>query len=300
MLGLHLITVETRCFPAAFRSAAGWRQFLAAYQTTLAGWSPPARPRVVGTRFGRTRLQECGPADAPPLILLHGFASTSTMWAPTVAALGRRFHIWAPDTLGDVGLSEPARWPRGRADYVLWLTDVLAELGVARARFVGFSYGAWLALALAATQPTCVEQLALLDAAGFVPVHGPVMLAAAAVSLSHSRRLIEAVGRAFHTDYHPRTVYDEQFLCGLEHFRRRGWVLPAPLRDGELRGLASPVLALWGAADPTMDTRQALARAQRLVPQLEADLLAGAGHGVYLEADRVNPRLLTFLSDGQG
>lgn len=298
MLGLRLLRGQLRSFPSTFRSADGWRQFLAAYEAALADWNPPARVHVLGTRFGRTRVHECGPAEAPELILLHGFSSSSTMWAPTIAALGRRYRVWAPDTLGDAGLSEPIRWPAGRADYVTWLTDVLAELGVGRARWVGFSYGAWLAVAMAAAQPERVDRLALLDAVGFAPLRWPVLLIGALAAASHSRQLVQTAGRLFRTDLRPASAHDELFLRGLEHFNRRRWVAPALFSDGELRRLSVPALALWGERDPLMDTRQALDRARRLVPDLQAGLLAGIGHGVYRAVESVNPRLLDFL-DGQ-
>src|SRR5688572_12028373 len=49
--------------------------------------------------------REAGPADAPTLVLLHGFPSSSHMFRNLIPALSERYHIIAPDYPG-FGLSE--------------------------------------------------------------------------------------------------------------------------------------------------------------------------------------------------
>ncbi|AET93822.1 alpha/beta hydrolase fold protein (plasmid) [Burkholderia sp. YI23] len=53
--------------------------------------------------------REAGPADAPKLLLLHGFPSSSHMFRDLIPLLSQRFHIVAPDLPG-FGLSDmPSR-----------------------------------------------------------------------------------------------------------------------------------------------------------------------------------------------
>ncbi len=44
--------------------------------------------------------REAGPKDAPALLMLHGFPSSSRMFAPLFARLSDRYHLVAPDYPG--------------------------------------------------------------------------------------------------------------------------------------------------------------------------------------------------------
>src|SRR6478752_7752149 len=44
--------------------------------------------------------REAGPKDAPTLLLLHGFPSSSRMFEPLFARLSDRYHLVAPDYPG--------------------------------------------------------------------------------------------------------------------------------------------------------------------------------------------------------
>ena len=41
--------------------------------------------------------REAGPADAPTVLLLHGFPSSSRMWEPLLPLLADKYHVIAPD-----------------------------------------------------------------------------------------------------------------------------------------------------------------------------------------------------------
>src|SRR4051812_14592013 len=44
--------------------------------------------------------REAGPKDAPTLLLLHGFPSSSRMFEPLITRLADRYHLVAPDYPG--------------------------------------------------------------------------------------------------------------------------------------------------------------------------------------------------------
>ncbi len=64
-------------------------QFLEAYDSAMNAWPSERKFALIATSFGRTQVYQCGPEDAPPIILLHGMGATSAMWHPCVAALRR-------------------------------------------------------------------------------------------------------------------------------------------------------------------------------------------------------------------
>lgn len=43
---------------------------------------------------------EAGPSDAPTVLMLHGFPSSSRMWEPLLPLLSDKYHLVAPDYPG--------------------------------------------------------------------------------------------------------------------------------------------------------------------------------------------------------
>lgn len=72
----------------------------------------PAPPTSATTTFHTAKVdginvfyREAGPKDAPTLLLLHGFPSSSRMFETLIPLLADRYHIVAPDYPG-FGLSD--------------------------------------------------------------------------------------------------------------------------------------------------------------------------------------------------
>ena len=113
----------------------------------------------------RIHYQEAGDADAPPMILIHGFATSNLVWSKVFldfAAGG--FRVIAPDLLG-YGYSDKPR----DLDYTIarqaeMVVDFMKELGIERAVLVGSSYGAAVAATVALDHPAMVEKLILVGA----------------------------------------------------------------------------------------------------------------------------------------
>jgi len=53
--------------------------------------------------------REAGPKDAPTLLLLHGFPSSSRMFEPLIARLSNRYHLSRPIIQGSVTAIGPTR-----------------------------------------------------------------------------------------------------------------------------------------------------------------------------------------------
>jgi pimeloyl-ACP methyl ester carboxylesterase len=99
--------------------------------------------------------REAGAADAPTLVLLHGFPSASHMFRELIPLLADRFHLVAPDLSG-FGKSDMP--PRGDFDYtfehIAGVIDRLTEvLGLDRFALYVFDYGAPVGFRIAAWHP---------------------------------------------------------------------------------------------------------------------------------------------------
>jgi hypothetical protein len=157
--------------PRPFKTAAGEAAYLSAYDAAMNLWPVPYEEMDIPSRFGLTHVVACGPRDAPPLVLLHGYWATLTMWTPNVADFSESYRVYAVDVMGQPGKSIPDKPIRNAADYVAWLTSILNELKLDRVFLVGMSYGGWLSLTYAVAASERVQKLVLLSpAASILPL----------------------------------------------------------------------------------------------------------------------------------
>ena len=139
-------------------------EFLAAYDTVLAGWPGPLQDVDLTSEFGTTRVHVSGAADAPAVVLLHAYQATSAEWIELARLLGGERRIYAVDMMGDAGHSLPGdRAIVTPEDVVAWIDTVLDGLGVEHPELAGHSYGAWIALTYGLQRPERVGKLTLLD-----------------------------------------------------------------------------------------------------------------------------------------
>jgi pimeloyl-ACP methyl ester carboxylesterase len=104
--------------------------------------------------------------SGPAVILLHGFAVTSRMWAPILPTLAAKFTVVAPDLPG-IGESSI---PTGGIDMkraAVQMHDLMRSLGIEKAGVVGHDIGLMVAYAYAALFPSETEKLVVMDA--FLP-----------------------------------------------------------------------------------------------------------------------------------
>jgi len=101
-----------------------------------------------------------------PLILLHGYAQTSGMWATVIPQFAERFRVIAPDLPGIGNSSIPADGLDIKTAAIR-VHALAKSLNVQRARVVGHDIGLMVAYAYAAQFPNEVAKLVVMDA--FLP-----------------------------------------------------------------------------------------------------------------------------------
>ncbi|MFE3591277.1 alpha/beta fold hydrolase [Streptomyces niveus] len=113
--------------------------------------------------------REAGPPDAPVIVLLHGFPTSSFMFRHLIPELGDRYHVIAPDHLG-FGLSDAP--PVGDFDYSFdaladLTAQLLAGLGVTRYAIYVQDYGAPVGWRLALKDPDAITAVITQNGNGY-------------------------------------------------------------------------------------------------------------------------------------
>lgn len=280
-----------------YRSRAGLEGVMQAYDRALTRLMVPYDLRIAPTRFGETHLISAGPADGPPVVLLHGWNTSAPGWWPQINTLARLYRVYAPDTIGQGGRSAPTRPSTRGPGYGMWLADLAANLGLDRAHWIGSSGGGWLILKLAEVRPSLIRSASLLSPAGIVPVRWSFLLRAVAAGMlfptpstpARLARLISPPPLKTDTDH---VTQDSPLI--LYH---RSQPPPPTLSAHSLHRLTAPALLLVGQHEVVFDRRRLITRARTHIPGLcQVKVLPDAGHDLtYDQPDKVNHILLQFL-----
>ncbi|MEN8131957.1 MAG: alpha/beta hydrolase [Pseudomonadota bacterium] len=105
--------------------------------------------------------REAGPSDAPTILLLHGFPTSSHMFRNLMPALADRYHLVAPDYPGFGNSEQPAMDDFDYSfDNLAKLVEAFVDqLGIDRYSLYLMDYGAPIGFRLAAKHPERVQSL---------------------------------------------------------------------------------------------------------------------------------------------
>ncbi|MFG2338639.1 alpha/beta fold hydrolase [Streptomyces yangpuensis] len=276
---------------ASSSSSAASTAFRAAYDEVLAGWPGPVESVDLPTPYGVTRVNSCGPAGAPPLVLLPGGGATSAVWGACAAAGAARTHrVHAVDLVGEPGLSVPApgRPLRTPEDLTGWLDVVLDGLAPhGPVTLGGHSYGAWIAAHHAARRPARTGRLVLLDPTRvFAGLRPGYVLRALPMLLRPTPERI----RSFLAWETGGTVLDPAWLRLQDETARFPAARPATGPRPDLARLAQPpgvraqvraqvrVEVLFAGRARCHDPGRAARAAREALPGARVDVLPGVAH----------------------
>lgn len=238
---------------------------------------------------------EAGPADAPTMVLVHGFTGNKESWLPLMRELRRNYRVIAPDL---PGWNESSREPD--ADYGIAaqagrLAAFIEALGPTPALLVGHSMGGHISGVMAAGRPDLAPRLALMSSAG-VRFRGNEFTSA----LSASGHPFAVTDRASLHRYLALVFTTPPFLpwpADLALVRQRRAdidferaVLARITSESEvfllqslLPELRQPVGLLWCRDDRVIDLSAGLLLSAML-PQSRLAVLEGCGHMPQMEA----------------
>jgi pimeloyl-ACP methyl ester carboxylesterase/putative sterol carrier protein len=221
----------------------------------------------------RTSYLEAGPADGPPVLLLHGLGATNASLLPVLADLAVDHRVLAPDLPGFGSSAAPAS-PYNPPWFAAWVEAFQAATHSRGAVVIGNSLGGRIALEAGLTHPKSVRALVLLTPSPafirlrqwlpLVRLATPELARLPMPQMTH-RMVVEGIRVMFsQPDRLPRAWYDaaadeaRRVLRKPAHrvaffsSARQIYLEDAYGRNGfwqRLPGLTPPALFIWGDRD---------------------------------------------------
>jgi pimeloyl-ACP methyl ester carboxylesterase len=268
-----------------------------------------------------------GPADGPPMVMVHGLGGSHLDWSLLAPRLTSAFRVTVPDLLG-YGLTTPDH----RTSTVEANTDLIhrfiRSVTDGPVVLVGNSMGGLIAARQAARNPETVEKLILIDPALPLVPRSRLDVAAAMIfgrlALPLGRPILALRRRGRTARQQVREAYDrccvdpsrvpESLIVALAELIEHREGLPGvddaflasartllAINNGRraawaaLHEIKAPVLLIHGEQDRLVSVGSAREAARRF-PQWTVDVLPGLGHLPQIEApDRVASRVRNWL-----
>ena len=252
--------------------------------------------------------REAGLPDAPTVLMLHGFPSSSRMWEPLLPLLADKYHLIAPDYPGFGSSDAPSSssFTYTFDNLANEMDQLTVKLGITSYVLFMQDYGGPVGFRLALAHPERVRAIIIQNAVSHEqglsplwdarrkywadPVHELANLKANFTSLEATR--LRHVGSSPRPErYDPDTWTDEfaflsrpgqadiQATLFLDY---RTNVASYPLWQKWLREVQPPTLVVWGKYDPSFTVAGATAYGDD-VPKAEIHFL-DAGHFALDEA----------------
>ena len=200
-----------------------------------------------------------------PLVLIHGFTSSTYSWKDVFGPLSKNFRVIAVDLKG-FGFSGKPDGDYSRPAQAVLVSHLLDYLKIEKAWLCGNSMGGEVSLNVALHNPARVAGLILIDSAG-VKVNGGGSLAPGYISIPIVGRVLTAI--ALTTDKLVREGLEKSYNddSKITDDRVAAYYRPLKTRGGQLAALRArtqadlfpieqdlgkinpPALIIWGAED---------------------------------------------------
>ncbi len=273
-----------------------------------AGAVPRAPKGASFATIDGTRVHYVDEGKGPPVVLIHGFASSLNAWNGVRKALVPSHRVIALDLKGFGHTSRPDGdySPAAQAKVVLGL---LEELGVeGKVDLVAHSWGSSVALALTLAAPERVNKIALYDAwvfedqlpTAFIWSRAPGM-GELLIGAFYDQRPDDKIAMAFHDQ---KYVTEELIEVVEDQLSRPGTKAAAlaAIRgqhfaelEPKYKTIKQPVLLLWGRED-RVTTLEFGERLSKELPDAKLNVYPQCGHFPMIEAVRPSTRdLVDFL-----
>jgi len=298
-----MVKMKNRNVPGyhPFRSEDAGARFYNLCEIFEQQWPEPFDIKMADTSFGKTFVRINGPADAQPLVLLHGMGSNSLLgWLDQVKELSENFRTYAVDDICGFGKSVCTRPVKSGDDYIQWLDELFNSLGLERGiNLMGMSYGAWQTALYALNRSERLNRIVMLAPPEVVLHCGfrlrmRLLLSMVTGGLTYKRTLRWLFDDLFKKDSEYAEEAVELLIQVSKCFRPVRLPDPTLFTDKELGNIDVPALYIIGENDKIYSAHDAIRRLNIVVPWIKTEMIKGAGH----DMQALQPCLINRLVTG--
>ena len=259
------------------------------------------------TTGGELAYLDLGDPEGPPIVLLHGFPTSSFLWRRFAPLFSPWMRVIVPDLLGCGDSQKPLGVELGLLAQARCVRELLGGVGVSAFAVVGHGFGGGVAQLLALEGGA--RALVLIDSIAFDAWPSSVALEARArTSETDPETVEEHVSRFLAAGMrHPNRLEDgarEEYLrpwrgpegaAAFSRFLRGLDGLGLTGVEPQLERLEIPVLVLWGEEDPYLPPELA-ERLGEAMPTAAVALLPGCSHLLPEDApETIAPLIFEYL-----
>lgn len=284
-----------------FKSEEAKRDYLKLYDTRAKEWPILSETKIVNTSYGQTFVRISGPADAPPLVMLHSMGTSSLMWLPNIEALSMYYRTYAIDIFGH-GRSVNIKSLNDSQDFVNWLDELFNALELGNdTNLMGMSLGSWITSQYVLKFPERLNKIVLLAPVATVQPISPMfmirgLLAMIPIDYFYKSMMYWALDDLAKKDKEKAEERINDSLLASKCFKTRFPLSPTVLGDNELQNIKIPALYIVGENEKICSAKKALERLNTIAPQIKTEIIPNAGHDLpIVKAEIVNEKVLEFL-----
>lgn len=286
-----------------YKNRNAMQNIIETYDKLLGMWGVNVEEKDILTTYGTTHVILCGNENNPPLVLFHGVGDNSAlMWLYNAEFLSRHFRIYAVDTIGGPGKSQPNENYNKTFRDDKWLDEVFAGLSLDKVYVAGVSNGAYLTQYCGLHRPDHVIKMVCM--AGSVPVgnFGSIgtmmkvfMPEALFPSKNNAAKLLKKLsGKNSHV-FTDNSMVLEHYCYLLKGFNNMAMAYHniEHFNDAEIKLIREKTLYLVGEDDPFA---QLGGKSALLQYEMNTHFYPNVGHGINHEiADVINQQLVDYL-----
>jgi pimeloyl-ACP methyl ester carboxylesterase len=308
-----------------YKSERGYKAITNWYDSLIDQFAFDFVSQYVNTRYGKTHMLVAGPEDSVPFILVSAIAGSAPLWYHQIPFFAQYYRVYALDTNGQPGRSDPNPPVFLEDGYSDWLLDVLDALGIESAYFAGNSSAGWYVMKLAIRAPKRVKKIIMLSPSGLARARFPIkiiltnvlskkkdeknleddlttrsfmptgsaqefdrQLARAMALATRHYRLDKALGLYNHEKNRYKIWDSIRFI--------RTIFFPEP--QAVLNKLQTPGLVVLGEHEILYNAQKVAQKIKLTMPTLDVEIIPETGHSaMYDRPDLVNKIILTFLQE---